>query len=337
MHDLLEVTPSGLYCPQGDFYIDPWRRVPRAIVTHAHADHARPGCDRYLCASPGKLLLRERVGSRAPIDTLRFHESIVINGVHVSLASSGHILGAAQVVLEHGGVTWAVTGDYKTQADPTCDPFQQVEADVLITESTFGLPLYRWQDPDAIAAQINQWWRDNQQNGRTSVLLAYSLGKAQRLAAMIDPSIGQIVAHGAVMKMVRAYRDSGVRLPPIDAVPSSARKVGGGRALVIAPPSVRGSRWLRLFGDVKVAMVSGWMFLQSEWHTRGFEHGFAISDHADFPGLISVIEGSRARRVLVTHGTSESLAELLRQRGLDASVLPSPLTDDSEHPRSHPA
>ena len=178
MHDLLEVTPSGLYCSQGDFYIDPWRRVPRAIVTHAHADHARPGCDRYLCASPGKLLLRERVGSRAPIDTLRFHESIVINGVHVSLASSGHILGAAQVVLEYGGVTWAVTGDYKTQADPTCDPFQQVEADVLITESTFGLPLYRWQDPDAIAAQINQWWRDNQQNGCTSVLLAYSLGKA---------------------------------------------------------------------------------------------------------------------------------------------------------------
>jgi putative mRNA 3-end processing factor len=322
MRDLLEVTSEGLYCPQGDFHVDPWRPVPRAIVTHAHADHARAGCDRYLCAAPGKLVLRERVGGGSPIDTLRFGESLTINGVKLSLHSAGHVLGSAQVRLEHAGVSWIVTGDYKTQADPTCDPFEQVEADVLVTESTFGLPIYRWDEPAAIAAAINAWWRENQAAGRTSVLLAYALGKAQRLAAMVDASIGPIIGHGAVMKMVRAYRDSGVRLPPIDAVPPRARKVGNGRALVIAPPSVAGGRWLRLFGEVSVAMASGWMTLRGVRRRRGFDKGFVVSDHADFPGLLSVIEASGARRVLVTHGSSDALARLLRERGLEAGVLP---------------
>lgn len=322
MRDLLEVTSEGLYCPQGDFHVDPWRPVPRAVVTHAHADHARAGCDRYLCAAPGKLVLRERVGGGSPIDTLRFGESLTINGVKLSLHSAGHVLGSAQVRLEHAGTSWVVTGDYKTQADPTCDPFEQVEADVLVTESTFGLPIYRWEEPAAIAAAINAWWRENQAAGRTSVLLAYALGKAQRLAAMVDPSIGPIIGHGAVMKMVRAYRDSGVRLPPIDAVPPRARKVGNGRALVIAPPSVAGGRWLRLFGEVSVAMASGWMTLRGVRRRRGFDKGFVVSDHADFPGLLSVIEASGARRVLVTHGSSDALARLLRERGLEAGVLP---------------
>lgn len=322
MPDLLELTPEGLYCRQGDFHVDPWRRVPRAVVTHAHADHARPGCDRYLCAAPGKLVLRARIGGSVPIDTLRFRESLSINGVQLSLHSSGHVLGAAQVRIEHAGVTWVVTGDYKTQLDPTCDPFETVAADVLITESTFGLPLYRWQEPAEIAAAINAWWRENQAAGRTSVILAYALGKAQRLAAMVDPSIGPIVGHGAVMKLVRAYRDSGVRLPPIDGVPPRARKVGNGRALVIAPPSVAGSRWLRLFGEASIAMASGWMTLRGVRRRRGFDRGFVVSDHADFPGLLSVIEASRARRVLVTHGATEALARLLRERGLDAGTLP---------------
>jgi putative mRNA 3-end processing factor len=312
MPDLLELTPQGLYCRQGDFYVDPWRPVPRAIVTHAHADHARAGCDRYLCAAPGKLVLRERVGGGPPIDTLRFGESLVINGVKVSLHSAGHVLGSAQVRLEHAGVSWLVTGDYKTQADPTCDPFEQVEADVLVTESTFGLPIYRWEEPAAIAAAINAWWRENQEAGRTSVLLAYALGKAQRLAAMVDPTTGPIIGHGAVMKMVRAYRDSGVRLPPIDAVPPRARRVGNGRALVIAPPSVAGGSWLRIFGEVSVAMASGWMAVRGVRRRRGFDRGFVVSE----------IEASRARRVLVTHGSSDALARLLRERGLDAGVLP---------------
>ena len=328
MDDLLELTSEGLYCRQGDFHVDPWRRVPRAVVTHAHADHARPGCDRYLCAARGKLVLRERIGGGAPIDTLRWGESTTINGVKVSLHPSGHVLGAAQVRLEHAGRVWVVSGDYKTQPDPTCDAFEPVECDVFITESTFGLPIYRWAEPESVAAAINAWWRENQAAGRTSVVLAYALGKAQRIAALVDPAIGPIVAHGAVLKIVQAYRDSGVRLPPIDGVPPRARRVGDGRALVIAPPSVAGSRWLRLFGATSVAPASGWMTVRGIRRRRGCERGFVLSDHADFPGLLSAIEASRARRVLVTHGASESLARLLRERGLDAAPLATRFTGE---------
>ncbi len=320
--DLLEVTESGLYCAPGDFHVDPWRRVSRAIITHAHADHARGGSDRYLCAAAGKTVLRERIGGGAPIDVLRPGESLSINGVKVSLHPAGHVLGSAQVRLEHRGVTWVVTGDYKLQADPTCAPFEPVRCDVLVTESTFGLPVYRWPAPATVAAEIDAWWRANRDAGRTSVILAYSLGKAQRIAALVDPTIGPIVAHGAVMRMVEAYRASGVRLPPIDRVPPRARRVGDGRALVIAPPSVMGGSWLNLFGESAVASASGWMLVRGVRRRRGLDRGFVVSDHADFPGLMAAIGASDARRVLVTHGFAEPLARLLRERGLDAGVLP---------------
>jgi putative mRNA 3-end processing factor len=194
------------------------------------------------------------------------------------------------VRIEHGGTTWVVTGDYKLHHDPTCASFEHVPCDVFVTESTFGLPVYRWQSPEEIAAEINAWWRANRDVGRTSVILAYALGKAQRLAAMVDPTIGPIVGHGAVMKLVEAYRASGVRLPPIDRVPPRARRVGNGRALVIAPPSVLGSSWLNLFGESSVAMASGWMTLRGVRRRRGFDKGFAVSDHADFPGLLAAID-----------------------------------------------
>jgi putative mRNA 3-end processing factor len=215
-----------------------------------------------------------------------------------------------------------VSGDYKLQPDPTCAPFEPVPCDVFVTESTFGLPVYRWQEPATVAAEIDAWWRANRDAGRTSVILAYALGKAQRLAALVDPTIGPIVGHGAVMKLVEAYRASGVRLPAIDRVPPRARRVGDGRALVIAPPSVLGGSWLRLFGETSVAVASGWMLLRGIRRRRGADRGFVVSDHADFPGLVAAVEASRARRVLVTHGFTDVFARVLRDRGLDATVLP---------------
>ncbi len=329
MPDLLETTESGLYCAAGDFFVDPWRRVDRAVVTHAHADHARPGCGRYLCAAPGKPVLRTRMGGNATIDTLRYGETTSISGVTVSLHPAGHVLGSSQVRVEHRGKIWVVTGDYKLDHDPTCATFEPVRCDVFVTESTFGLPVYRWPNPTTVAAEINAWWRMNRDAGRTSVILAYALGKAQRIAAIIDPSIGPIVAHGAVMKLVEAYRASGVRLPSIDRVPPRARRVGGGRALVIAPPSVLGSPWLKMFGESSVAVASGWMTVRGVRRRRGVEQGFVVSDHADFPGLLAAIEASRASRILVTHGFSDVLSRFLRERGLDAEPLATRFTGES--------
>ncbi len=345
---LLEVTDSGLYCAAGDFYVDPWRRVERAVITHAHADHARSGCGRYLCAAPGKTVLRTRMGGNATIDAVRYGESVTIGGARVSLHPAGHVLGSAQVRVEHRGETWVVTGDYKLQADPTCQGFEPVPCDVFVTESTFGLPVYRWPDPASIAAEINTWWRTNRDAGRTSVILAYALGKAQRLAALVDPDIGPIVAHGAVMKLVEAYRASGVKLPPIDRVPPRARRVGNGRALVIAPPSVLGGSWLKLFGESSIAVASGWMTVRGIRRRRGVEKGFVVSDHADFPGLLAAVEASRASRVLVTHGFADVLARFLRERGLEAAPLATRFTgeappdaagneDDHDEGDSHPA
>lgn len=321
MDDVLRVTEAGLWCPAGDFWIDPWRPVPRAVITHAHADHARSGCDRYLCAAPGKIVLRTRLGGGAPVDTLRYGESITIGQVRVSLHPAGHVLGSAQVRVEHRGRVWVVSGDYKLAPDPTCSPFEAVACDVFVTESTFGLPVYRWPEPAEIGAEIDAWWRANQAEGRTSVLLAYALGKAQRLASMVDPTIGPIYAHGAVTKLVRAYRDSGVRLPPIDDVAPKARRVGGGRGLVIAPPSAVAGGWLRSFGETAVAQASGWMTVRGVRRRRGFDRGFVLSDHADFPSLVAAVEATGAKRVLVTHGQSEAFARFLRERGLDADVL----------------
>lgn len=321
MPGTLEMSPAGLYCSAGGFHIDPWRPVPRAVITHAHADHARSGCGHYLCLSTGKRVLRERVGASATIDTLRRGEQIRVGEVDLHLAPAGHILGAAQVCITHRGVRWVVTGDYKLEPDPTCDPFEPVETDVLITESTFGLPIYRWGDPQETADAINAWWRESREAGRTCVLFAYALGKAQRLAAMLDPSIGPIYAHGAVMKMVRAYRDSGVRLPAIDQLAPATRRAGGGRAMVIAPPSAAGSRWLKTFGETSVAMASGWMTIRGVRRRRGFDRGFVLSDHADFPGLVQAVEASRAKRVYVTHGSSASFARFLCERGIEASPL----------------
>jgi putative mRNA 3-end processing factor len=319
--DLVIQRPEGMYCPQGDFYIDPWRPVDRAVITHAHADHARVGSTRYLAAAPAEGVLRSRLGE-IDLQTLPYGEAVEMNGVRVSLHPAGHVLGSAQVRIEHQGQVWVASGDYFVSGahdeNSTCDPFEPVRCDCFITESTFGLPIYRWRPQREVFDEIDTWWRGNAEAGRASLLMAYSFGKAQRILAGVDASIGPIVVHGAVETLNEAYRAAGVSLPPTLKVTELTDPADVKRALVIAPPSVQGSPWLKRFGDRSDAFASGWMQLRGARRRRGVDRGFVLSDHADWPGLQQAITATGAERVIVTHGYEAVMVRWLQQQGLQA-------------------
>jgi putative mRNA 3-end processing factor len=326
--DLIVQRPEGLYCPPGDFYIDPWRPVGRAIITHAHADHARVGHGHYLAAAPAEGVLRTRLGE-INLQLLPYGERIVQNGVTVSLHPAGHVLGSAQVRLEHGGQVWVASGDYKVAPDRTCAPFEPVKCDVFITESTFGLPIYRWRDDEEIFADINAWWASNADKGQASVLACYSFGKAQRILSGLDASIGSIVVHGAVEPLNRAYREAGVALPATRLVTEVDDKADLRRAMVLCPPSAVASTWLRRFGDTSTAFASGWMQLRGARRRGGYDRGFVLSDHADWPGLMSAIGATGAQRVIVTHGSIPVMVRYLTEQGLQAEAFQTEYGDDA--------
>ncbi|NVI82635.1 ligase-associated DNA damage response exonuclease [Janthinobacterium sp. BJB401] len=327
MADMVVVRKEGLYCVPGQFYIDPWRPVERAIITHAHADHARVGHRHYLCAAPGEQVLRARLGA-VSIQGLAYGETIDHHGVRVSLHPAGHVLGSAQVRMEVGGEVWVASGDYKLQPDPTCAPFEPVRCDTFITESTFGLPIYRWQAPQEINDDINQWWRRNAAEGRTSVLFCYAFGKAQRILAGLDSSIGPIICHGAAQALTQVYRESGVALPATVMVSDVTDKAALKTAMVIAPPSAAGSPWMKRFGDYSDAFASGWMLLRGARRRRGVDRGFVLSDHADWPGLMQAITATRAERIIVTHGAIPVMVRWLQQNGWQAGGFETEYGDD---------
>jgi putative mRNA 3-end processing factor len=327
--DLIVQRPQGLYCPQGDFYIDPWRPVHRAVITHAHADHARGGHTYYLAASPAQQVLLSRLG-RISLQTLAYGDSISINGVQISLHPAGHVLGSAQVRLEHQGQVWVASGDYKTEADGTCDAFEPVRCHTFITESTFGLPIYRWQTQDTVFDQINTWWRTNAAAGRASVVYCYSFGKAQRILSGLDTSIGLIISHGAVEAMNRAYRETGVSLPTTHMVSEIVDPSLLKTACVIAPPSTQGTSWLKRFGDYSDAFASGWMQLRGARRRRAVDRGFVMSDHADWPGLHRAIRATGAERIIVTHGYVATMVRCLEQQGFQASAFNTEYTGEGD-------
>ena len=339
--DLVVATPRGLYCPAGDFYIDPWRPVERAVITHAHADHARRGHAHLLAQRDGERILRARLGADISLQTLAYGEAVDVGGVRVSLHPAGHVLGSAQVRLAQGGRVWVASGDYKLDPDPTCAPFEPVRCDVFITESTFGLPIYRWPAPARLFADIDAWWRANAAAGRPSVLYAYAFGKAQRVLAGVDAGIGPLVCHGAVEVLNEAYRASGVALPPTHRVTDAGiDKAALSRALVIAPPSAAGTPWLRRFGEHSDAFASGWMQLRGTRRRRGVDRGFALSDHADWPGLQRAIAATGAGRVIVTHGQVPVMVRWLTEQGLRAEAFSTEYgheDDDAPPPEEPPA
>jgi putative mRNA 3-end processing factor len=318
---MLTVTHQGLWCAAGGFHIDPSRRVDRALITHAHSDHARSGSKSYLCARDGVEVLRLRVGCEASVTGLQYGERLEVNGVTVSFHPAGHVLGSAQIRLEHHGEIWVVSGDYKRQADPTCAAFEPVRCHTFVTESTFGLPIYRWPDPGLVFDEINAWWRANREQGCTSVLFGYSLGKAQRLLAGVDPTIGPILVHEAVRQFLPAYVAAGVNLPATDLVTAEKVSAACGKALVIAPPAGGELTGLRGMGGVSTAFASGWMLLRVARRQRGGGCGFVLSDHVDWPGLIATIRETGANRVLVTHGVAGPLVRWLNENGWRAEAL----------------
>ncbi len=329
MEALLETTREGLYCPAGGFHVDPWEPVDRAVITHAHADHARKGCSHYLTSPTGAAALRTRLGD-APIQTLPYGEPLDLGGARLSLHPAGHLLGSAQVRVERAGEVWVVSGDYKTDPDPTCEPFEPVPCDVFLTESTFALPIYRWRPPSEVFEEIHRWWRANQAAGRTSVIFAYALGKAQRLLASLDPETGPIAVHGQVGRLAEAYREAGVSLPDAPVAADVDARSLKGRALLVAPPAAMRSKWLRRFGSVATAMASGWMQVRGRRRHRSLDHGFVLSDHADWDGLLAAIRSSGAEKVGVTHGHTHTLVRWLNEQGFDAWAVPTPYEGERE-------
>jgi putative mRNA 3-end processing factor len=334
MNDLVVERAEGLYCPAGEFFIDPWRPVDRAVITHAHGDHARAGHGHYLASAASEGVLRARLGHDITLQTLPYGEAIEHHGVRLSLHPAGHVLGSAQVRLEHGGQVWVASGDYFVSGpgdlNTTCDPFEPVRCDCFITESTFGLPIYRWCAQREVFDDIDAWWRANADAGRASLLMGYSFGKAQRILAGVDAGIGPIVVHGAVLPLNHAYRAAGVTLPPTLHVSEITDKALLSRALVVAPPSVHGSAWARRFGDTSDAFASGWMQLRGARRRRGLDRGFVLSDHADWPGLQRAIVATGAQRVIVTHGYEAVMVRWLQSRGLQAGAFRTEY-DDERH------
>jgi putative mRNA 3-end processing factor len=326
--DLVVARPEGLWCPAGDFFIDPWQPVAHALITHAHGDHLRPGHGRYLTAEAGRHVVTRRVGD-VQLQGLPYGERLVHNGVTISFHPAGHVLGSAQIRLEHGGQVWVVSGDYKTGPDATCLPFEPVRCDVFVTESTFGLPVFRWAPQQDVFDDINTWWQGNAEAGRASIVYAYSFGKAQRVLSGLDPAIGPIVAHGAVAAMDAAYRASGVALPEtINVLDATAEQLR--RCLVVAPPSAQGSAWAKRFGDSSDAFASGWMLLRGARRRRNVDRGFILSDHADWPGLLEAISATGAPRVIVTHGYVEPLVRWLAEQGLQSGAFKTAYGDDED-------
>ncbi len=337
---LLRPQNGGLYCSAGDFFIDPLRPVERAVITHAHSDHARRGHEVYFAARPGVEILERRVGTKKTtpaIHGLEWGEPVRFDSVEVTLHPAGHMLGSAQIRVESDAPeheVWVVSGDYKRADDPTCDPFEPVPCDVFVTEATFGLPIYQWDEPAQIFKQIREWWLDNREAGRPSVLCAYSAGKAQRiLAGLTEWTDDRALIHGAMVEYCDIYEAAGISLLPTEYVTDMDPDTDFAGELILAPPSAFGSSWMDRFDAARTGFASGWMQVRGIRRRRGYDAGFVLSDHIDWPALLKTIEQTGASRILATHGKTDPLIRFLREeRDLDAWDLDDAFGADGPYP-----
>ena len=316
--NLVEFTQDGLFCPQADIFIDPWHPVDKAVITHAHADHARWGHKYYLAHHDSKAILRYRLGEDINVETLPYGEHIFLNGVKLSLHPAGHIIGSAQVRLEYKGEVWVVSGDYKLADDGFCTPYEVVPCHSFITESTFGMPVYHWKPQAEVMREIDEWWYANQREGKASLIGAYSLGKAQRILTSLNLEIGPVFLHGAIYNTHEVLRSSGINLPYCPKLTAEISKDKISKALVIAPPSAGQSSWAKRLKKHSTGVASGWMGVRGMKRRRAADRGFIISDHADWEGLNKAVRECGAENVYVTHGYTATFSRWLREQGLNS-------------------
>lgn len=329
---LIEFTDKGLYCGPGDFYIDPWRPVHRAVITHAHSDHAKAGSKQYLCHHLTKPLLQLRLGEHV-FQGVEWNETVWMNGVKVSLHPAGHIIGSSQVRIEHNGEVWVVSGDYKTEDDGISGAFEPVKCHTFISESTFGLPIYHWKPQQQLFSEMQQWVGANQAEGVTSVIVAYSLGKAQRVLKAIAETTDRIFVHGAVWNVHQTLLQMGIALPAVTRVTPDLPKENYRGSVVIAPPSADDTPWMKRFTPYETGICSGWMQVRGNVRRRNADAGFALSDHADWNGLLSAIKATGAEKVFVTHGFQAALSRYLNEQGIEAAEVKTEYgNDENEEP-----
>ncbi len=313
---LLEFTEEGIYCAQADVHIDPWKRVKKAIITHAHADHSRWGMQHYLAHHMSIPVMKLRLGQDISVQGLEYNEPILMNGVKISLHPAGHIPGSSQVRVEYKDEIWVVSGDYKVENDGLCTPFEAIKCHHFITECTFGLPVYHWKPQIEIFSEINDWWSQNAKDGKTTFITAYSLGKAQRIIKNLDHSIGKVYTHGAIENTNEVLREAGLALQDTVRVTKDIDKKAYQGSIVIAPPSAINSPWMRKFKPLSLGIASGWMQLRGTRRRRAADRGFALSDHADWPGLLQAIKATEAERVITTHGYTNVFSRYLNEIGI---------------------
>jgi len=323
---LLRPTPQGLYCPPGDFYIDPVSPVDRAVITHGHADHARAGHGAVLATPETLAIMAVRYGENftEKRQELALGDVVEVNGVTVWLSPAGHVLGSAQAVVEHCGTRIVTTGDYKRRRDPTCEPFEPVACDVLISEATFGLPVFIHPDT---AGEVRKLLRSVEQfPERTHLVGAYALGKAQRVICHLreDGYDKPIFIHGAMQKLCDLYEELGVKLGPLETATVERGKVEKSKfagEIVICPPAAIQSTWARRFSDPLPVFASGWMRVRQRAKQRGVELPLIMSDHADWTELTDTVREVDPGQLWVTHGREDALCRWAELEGRRAKAL----------------
>ena len=326
---LIEFTDKGLYCRQGDFYIDPWRPVKHAVITHAHSDHARFGSQSYLCHKYSVPILQLRLGPNT-YQPVEWGENIQMNGVNVSLHPAGHVIGSSQIRVEYNGEVWVASGDYKTENDGISSQFEPIRCHTFITESTFGLPIYKWKLQAEIYRGIQEWILRNKAANQCSVLIAYSLGKAQRVIEAASKVTDKIFVHGAIYNMHQTLTEAGWKLPPVERVTPETDKAAFKGGVVVAPPSADGTPWMKRFTPYHVGICSGWMQVRGNARRRNVDAGFIMSDHADWPGLLEAIKATGAEKVFVTHGFQAAFSRYLNEIGIASAEVKTEYGNDEE-------